>query len=173
MDNDNWPGEGFAPLPHRLRGNCFGCGPDNPVGLGMHFYSDGQTLASRLVVPEHLCGWGRVVHGGVVSTMLDELMGWTAITLLKRLVLTKSLAVEFRRPLFAGDPLRLRGRVEERRGEREALLSGEVLNPAGEVCAAATGIFALFTLEAARNLGFLDLELVEEVAVKYMGGTAV
>lgn len=134
----------------------------------MQFFSDGRVVASRLTVPEHLCGWGRVVHGGVISTMLDELMGWTGIYLLKRLVLTKSLQVEFRRPLFAGQPLCLTGRVVEQCSNREALLAAEVVNPSGEICAVSTGLFALFTVNAARTLGFLDMELVDEVARKFL-----
>ncbi|MCJ7602424.1 MAG: PaaI family thioesterase, partial [Desulfobulbaceae bacterium] len=90
----------------------------------MHFFSDGDSVVSRVAVPDHLCGWGRVVHGGIIATMLDEIMGWTAIYLLKRLVLTKSLRVQFEKPLFAGDMLWLEGRVLEKRGEREALLTG-------------------------------------------------
>jgi acyl-coenzyme A thioesterase PaaI-like protein len=160
--------EKFKPLPGCTEGFCFGCGPDNKAGLGMQFFSDGDSVVSRVAVPDHLCGWGRVVHGGIIATMRDEVMGWAAIYLLKRLVLTKSLQVQFEKPLFAGDMLWLEGRVLEKRGEREALLTGEVINPAGERCASAQGVFALFTGDAAKNLGFIDPGLVEEIAGKFL-----
>jgi len=159
--------EGFKPLPRHEEGFCFGCGPQNKAGLGMRFFSDGDSVVSQVVVPDHLCGWGRVVHGGVISTMLDEVMGWTAIFLLKRLVLTKSLQVQFEKPLFAGEKLWLTGRVREKISEREALISGELFNPAGERCATSQGIFALFTNAAAKKLGFIEPGLVDMVTAKF------
>ena len=159
--------ERFKPLPRRQEGCCFGCGPDNKAGLGMQFFSDGNSVVSRVAVPDHLCGWGRVVHGGIITTMLDEVMGWTAISLLRHLVLTKSLHVQFEKPLFAGQMLWLAGRVQEKTSEREALLSGEVFNPAGERCATAQGVFALFTGDAAKKLGFLDPDLVDEITALF------
>ena len=159
--------EMFKPLPRRQEGCCFGCGPDNKAGLGMQFFSDGNSVVSRVAVPDHLCGWGRVVHGGIITTMLDEVMGWTAISLLRHLVLTKSLHVQFEKPLFAGQMLWLAGRVQEKTSEREVLLSGEVFNPAGERCATAQGVFALFTGDAAKKLGFLDPDLVDEITALF------
>ncbi|MBI5559497.1 MAG: PaaI family thioesterase [Deltaproteobacteria bacterium] len=130
----------------------------------MRFFSDGGIVVSQVVVPDHLCGWGKVVHGGIVATMLDEVMGWTAIYLLKRLVLTKSLQVRFEKPLFAGQLLWLEASIMEKKSEREALLAAEIFNPAGERSAVGEAVFALFTSEAAKNLGFLDGDLVEEIA---------
>jgi acyl-coenzyme A thioesterase PaaI-like protein len=158
----------FKPLPGCTEGFCFGCGPDNKAGLGMQFFSDGDSVVSRVAVPDHLCGWGRVVHGGIISTMLDEVMGWTAIYLLKRLVLTKSLQVQFEKPIFAGQMLWLAGRVQEKTSEREALLTAELFNPSGERCATSRGFFVLFTSDGAKKLGFLDPVLVEEIAGKFL-----
>ncbi|RJX33391.1 MAG: PaaI family thioesterase [Desulfurivibrio sp.] len=161
--------EKFKPLPRHTEGFCFGCGPTNKAGLGMRFFSDGDSVVSRVAVPEHLCGWGRVVHGGVISTMLDEVMGWTAIHLLQRLVLTKSLQVQFERPVFSGEMLWLAGRIREKISEREALMTGELFNPAGERCAFSQGVFALFTGPAAKKLGFIDPDLVDMVTTKFFG----
>ncbi|MBU0968179.1 MAG: PaaI family thioesterase [Proteobacteria bacterium] len=160
--------EKFRPLPRHEEGFCFGCGPQNKAGLGMQFFSDGDSVVSQVVVPDHLCGWGKVVHGGVISTMLDEVMGWTAIYLLKRLVLTKSLQVQFEKPLFAGEMLRLAGRVLEKTSEREALLTAELFNPAGDRCATSQGIFALFTSTAAKKLGIIDPDLVDMITEKFL-----
>ena len=160
METD--PSRTLRPLPARPKGNCFGCGQANPTGLHMEFATDGQAVYSQVVVPEHLCGWGTVVHGGIISTLLDEIMGWTAIVCCRQLVLTKSLTVDFLRPLFAGELLQLKGEVTARCSEREVLLEARILNPAGEQGAAGQGLFALFTPEAARSLGFLDEAVIEQ-----------
>lgn len=56
--------------------DCFGCGQHNHQGLKMTFASNGEQLRSELVIPEHLRGWSNLVHGGITTTILDEMMGW-------------------------------------------------------------------------------------------------
>jgi uncharacterized protein (TIGR00369 family) len=158
----------FLSLPERFEGMCFGCGPQNEVGLKMRFFSNGTLVAAELSVPPHLCGWGNVVHGGIITTILDEVMGWTGIWLLRRLVLTKNISVEFLKPVITGEDLRVEGSVLEHRNERLAVMKGELYNREGNVCARATGAFGLFTKEAARKLGFLDLSIIDGFAEKFL-----
>ncbi|NLJ76309.1 MAG: PaaI family thioesterase [Peptococcaceae bacterium] len=54
---------------------CFGCSPNNPIGLKMVFEHDGEICRSRFTAgPEHQ-SWNDVVHGGLLATMMDEAMG--------------------------------------------------------------------------------------------------
>ena len=63
----------FKELPNADTHNCFGCSPINAHGLQMKFYTDEESVFTWLSVPEHLCGWNNLVHGGVLSTILDEI----------------------------------------------------------------------------------------------------
>ena len=59
---------------------CFGCGDDNPIGLHLRFAADGDGVKASFVPgPEHQ-GFGDVVHGGIISTVLDEAMAWATAT---------------------------------------------------------------------------------------------
>jgi len=78
----------WVPLP-RLDKDCFGCGSENHSGLRMTFETNGSQIRSRLTVPSRFRGWSKLVHGGVISTILDETMSWAAIILTKRFILTK------------------------------------------------------------------------------------
>ncbi len=152
-------------LPMRSNHRCFGCSPVNPAGLHMTFFTDEHSLCSFVNVPEHLSGWDRLVHGGVISTILDEIMGWSAIYLLKTLVLTKSIKVDFLKPVHIQTDLKAEGRVFEVTSEREAVMQGSLTNSAGELCARATGTFALFTPKAALKLGVVDEEALKDFKV--------
>ena len=78
-------GKTYKRVPKGDDHKCFGCSPANPHGLQMEFYhADDAVLHSWLVVPDHLRGWNDLVHGGVISTILDEIMSWTAISMLKK-----------------------------------------------------------------------------------------
>lgn len=90
-------------------------------------------------------------------------MGRGAIHLLKRLPMTKSFTVEFMKPVQIGSEITAEGRVLELIGEREARMEGIVRNAKGVACARSTGLFALFTPEAARKKGVLSADAVDDL----------
>ena len=60
-------------------GYCFVCGPKNPVGLKLDFTFDGKTIRTEYIPPKEHQGYANIVHGGIVSTLLDEVMVKVAI----------------------------------------------------------------------------------------------
>jgi acyl-coenzyme A thioesterase PaaI-like protein len=53
---------------------CFACGPLNPIGLRMEVSYRENKAICRLVLKREFQGWKNIVHGGVVATILDEIM---------------------------------------------------------------------------------------------------
>ncbi len=124
----------------------------------MTFYTNEMAVYSKVKVPEHLCGWNNLVHGGVLSTILDEIMSWTALYLLKRVPMTKSMTIDFIKPVYIGKELNVRGTVLEKTSEHEALIEGRIVNEKEVCCARATGIFAVFSPAVAKRLRITDDE---------------
>ena len=54
---------------------CFGCGAKNPIGLHLHFEPEGDKYVARKKIAREYEGYANVVHGGILTTMLDEAMG--------------------------------------------------------------------------------------------------
>jgi uncharacterized protein (TIGR00369 family) len=155
--------ERYRRLPHRENNNCFACSPHNAAGLQLQFYTDGEKVVSWFQVPAHLSGWDRIFHGGLIATMLDEVMGWTALHILKRMTLTREITIEFLKPVYVGEEIRIEGKPCGVRGEREAVMRGLLFNQKDELCARATGYFALFTLEAIRARAIVDEKVLQDV----------
>ena len=143
-------------LPNNREHSCFGCSPLNPSGLQMTFYTNETAVYSKLTVPEHLCGWNNLVHGGVLSTILDEIMSWATIYLLKQVPMTKSISVDFLKPVYVGNPLKAEGTVLDKKGKHEALMEGRIYNKDDVCCAKATGTFAVFSPAVAKRLRITD-----------------
>jgi uncharacterized protein (TIGR00369 family) len=122
----------------------------------MRFFTDGSAVYSRVRVPEHLCGWSHIVHGGVLTTILDEVMSWSAITLLKRIALTRGIAVEFIKPVHVGRELKAEGRLRETGDKNDAVTEGVLYDTSGEPCARASATFKVFSPAVARRLGIAD-----------------
>lgn len=143
-------------LPRSANHNCFGCSQTNAAGLRMRFFTDGSAVYSRVAVPGHLCGWSNIVHGGVLTTILDEIMSWSAIFLLKRIALTRRISVDFIKPAKVGGELRAEGRVSRTDGKNDAVTEAVLIDAAGEVCARATAAFKIFSPAVARRLAIAD-----------------
>jgi acyl-coenzyme A thioesterase PaaI-like protein len=94
---------------------CFGCGDDNPIGLHLRFTPDGEGVKASFVPgPEHQ-GFDGVVHGGIISAILDEAMAW-ATAHVGVWAVTGELRVRFRKPLSIGAPTTVTARVSGSRG---------------------------------------------------------
>ena len=150
--------EDYIQLPNRGDHNCFGCSPMNTSGLRMTFYTDKSAVYSKLTVPDHLCGWNNLVHGGVLTTIMDEIMSWATIYLLKRVPMTKSISVEFLKPVYVGNSLKVEGTVLDKKGKHEALMEGRIYNKDDACCARAAGTFAVFSPAVAKRLSITDRE---------------
>lgn len=146
----------FSPIPNQFNGSCFGCSPNNPSGLQMKFEAGEDSVRSLITVPDHLCGWSTLVHGGVLTTILDEIMSWTAMHFLKQLVMTKSINMEFKKPVFVGEQLQAIGRISDQSNRNNVLLEGIILNRKEVECVKADAIFAKFSPKVASRLGIKD-----------------
>ena len=122
----------------------------------MQFFTNEKAVFSRITVPDHLCGWNNMAHGGVIATILDEVMSWAALYLLKQITLTQSMTIDFIKPVGISTPLEAEGRVIELRGRRDAVLGGFVYNPKGDVCARSEANFKVFSPAVAKRLGLAD-----------------
>jgi acyl-coenzyme A thioesterase PaaI-like protein len=62
-----------AAIQDQLHGNlCFGCGADNPDGLQIKSYWDGETATCTFAPqPHHTAGPPHVVNGGIMATIID------------------------------------------------------------------------------------------------------
>lgn len=134
------PGVPFpvGPLP-RTR-SCFVCGIANPLGfrLQMQAEPDGLAVARFEFRREHV-GFQDTVHGGLISTILDEVMVWACGVATRQFTYCAELTVRFRRPVRPEQPVVARARMTENRKGRLFLAEGSLFGPDGEVCCEATG----------------------------------
>jgi acyl-coenzyme A thioesterase PaaI-like protein len=132
-------------LENAYGGGCFFCGPDNPIGLRLTFYeteTEPNELVCRWTPSDVYKGFGSVLHGGIQSGLFDEIMGWTALHLTKRIGVTSALQMRFLRPVFVEQEIEVRCSIESLDGAR-VNLSAKIRNLAGEVCTEATGTYVL------------------------------
>lgn len=119
---------------------CFVCGPANPIGLGVKFRLDGDVCRGEFTPgPEHM-GYDQVTHGGIVFSLLDDVMAnW--VWLQGERCFTAKADIRYRSELPIGTPVRLEGRCIKRKG-RLAQMQGRLIRTADDaVIAEASGAF--------------------------------
>ncbi len=117
---------------------CYVCGKKNSLGLAVDFEIDRNARASRALfkpAPLHQ-GYQGIVHGGILSALLDEAMAKLAFSLGFQAV-TAELTVKFKAPAAPGDELVVSGRLTN---ESSRLIQAEARIERGPVVIAeATG----------------------------------
>jgi len=116
---------------------CFACGKDNPIGLKLEFKKKGEYTVSSLNFNKNFAGWENMVHGGILSTVLDEVMvksagtnGYTCVT--------GELNIRYKKPCLTEKYYELRGKVSEVK-KRLIFTEGEIIDMNGEIIAFGTG----------------------------------
>ncbi|MBN1825560.1 MAG: PaaI family thioesterase [Candidatus Eisenbacteria bacterium] len=120
---------------------CFACGSRNPIGLHLNVRTDEEGSAVFTWTPKReYQGWSGVLHGGVISTLLDEAMAYATGSLAEGAA-TAEIHVSFKKPVSTERALTVTARVEERK--RRLMRTSAILVQDGEERAAARAVFVL------------------------------
>jgi uncharacterized protein (TIGR00369 family) len=124
-------------LPHTRC--CFVCGESNPAGLKLRFETDGQIVQTRFVPRADYVGFRQVVHGGIIATLLDEVMVWACAVRTKRFAFCAELQVRYMHPVQPGAELLASGELVNNRRDKIFEAKAALQNQAGLILASATG----------------------------------
>jgi acyl-coenzyme A thioesterase PaaI-like protein len=139
----------------KLQGHsCFACGTANPIGLNLHFYRSDESICTDITLGKYHEGWQNMAHGGIISTLLDEVMSWTIIYFKRTFFVTRRMEIKYIRPVLVGVPLTVKGRLTREKKEPLVGAIAEVFDGGGQLLAKAAGEF----VELAKD----KLELVPE-----------
>ena len=129
---------------------CLACGKANPRGYQLDLFADGGKVTTTFTLPAWASGFPGAAHGGVLCTLLDEVMAWAAIDATGRYHVTGEMTVRFHAPAVPGEEVTAAGEIAEDR-RRFLLCRGEVRGPAGALLAKAEGKF--FPVSAEQQAG--------------------
>lgn len=91
---------------------CFVCGKKNVKGFKLKFSLDKEkkTMQTIFIPEEWQQGYAEIIHGGIISTLLDEVMGKLAFELGMNAI-TAELSVRFKKPVGLNDKLLVKGQI--------------------------------------------------------------
>lgn len=123
---------------------CFVCGPDNPAGLQVGFRMEEGLCKAEYTPTEFQCGYDGVTHGGIIFSLLDDVMAnW--LFLQGERAYTGKCEIRYREPVQTGTRLLFEGEFLSRKG-RFVKMAGRALHPDdGRVLAEAAATFVVIT----------------------------
>lgn len=90
---------------------CFVCGKRNGDGLQLDFELVGEDgIRTEFTPPKRYQGWKDIVHGGIIATILDEVMV-NAAYLRKIVAVSAKLEIRLRKPAAVGERLIFHGQI--------------------------------------------------------------
>ena len=107
--------------------NCFGCGKNNPFGLQLEFRHQGDAIVTEFTPGGTHEGWPGIVHGGIISTLLYEVMENLAYRS-GIVAMMRDLEVNFRRPAKIGRRITAIARLELSAGRELSVTATLVQN---------------------------------------------
>jgi uncharacterized protein (TIGR00369 family) len=119
--------------------NCFACGRANPIGMHLEIELGEGSASTTWLAAADFVGWEAKVHGGILATLLDEVMAW-APSSYDSWAVTAEMTIRYRSPANPGELLRARGWVTERR-RRIYLVKGEIRGADDRLIATGEGRF--------------------------------
>ena len=118
-------------------GYCFVCGPKNPVGLKLVFHFNGKTIKTEFTPGKEHQGYLNIVHGGIITTLLDEAMVKLAIAMGTPAV-TARMDVRLRKALPVGEKITVTAEINKETRKTIDVLAKAVTS-VDEVVASACG----------------------------------
>ena len=115
---------------------CFVCGSENPIGLKTKFSLCDQGVEAVFTPDETHRGYENVVHGGIISALLDEAVIWAVYASTNQFGVTAELNIRLMKPLSIGETCTVKGVMIEDRGKLR-IVEATIVNKEGELLARA------------------------------------
>jgi acyl-coenzyme A thioesterase PaaI-like protein len=148
--------QAFEFAPH----NCFACGTLNQHGLGLQIHVERGRAWTELELEPQFEGWEGIAHGGILCTILDEVMAW-ALVGEDNWGVTARMSVDFKKPAPVGTRLRADGWITRSRRRLVETAARIVDAGSGVELATATGTYIAADEERKQELqrryGFRNL----------------
>jgi acyl-coenzyme A thioesterase PaaI-like protein len=92
-------------------------------------------------------GWQNMAHGGIISTLLDEVMSWTIIYFKKVFFVTRKMEVKYVNPVLVGTPLTVKGMLRDESEPPKITARAEIRDDTGKLLVRSKGEFVILSKE--------------------------
>ncbi len=142
--------------------NCVCCSPNNPRGLHLEFWEDGDDIVTQWHPDRDYQGWIDTLHGGIQAMLMDEVGGWVVTRKLQTTGVTSRMEVQYLKPISTNETvLTIRGHIA-RQMRNVAFIDTQIEDSSGTVCTRSTLVyFCASRQKAEETMGFTGCDIEE------------
>ena len=131
--------------------NFFACSSKNEFGLKMEFFEEDEYIICNWLPQKEFEGFHNVLHGGIQSTLLDEIASWTIQIKLKTSGVTSKLETRYRNPVYCDKgKIRIRSKILRKR-KNIIDVHAAIIDSEGTLCTEATITYFIFSEKIAKE----------------------
>jgi uncharacterized protein (TIGR00369 family) len=138
--------------PYDINDNkCFGCSQKNPLGLKLKFMESGEALHATWNPGEYYQGYPNILHGGIISALLDELGAWCISVKAGTAGVTTEMRIKFLAPVYVNKgEISMKATIVELT-EKNARVHCQLYNSQSKLCTEAFAEFFIYPPEVAKS----------------------
>ncbi|WP_440682181.1 PaaI family thioesterase [Cysteiniphilum halobium] len=137
---------------------CFGCSPNNHLGLKLEFYLDSNRKMFSFYKPNpHHVSWGKIIHGGISATILDEISGWIVMFSKKMMCVTSTFEIKYHAPIVMSDEYIVTGKIIDEQN-KSIIVESEILDNQDKIYVSSTAKLITLSPRRARMMEIISPE---------------
>ena len=153
-------------IPNYWFGKCFGCSRKNAQGLNLRFWLVDGGCYTKCTIPDYLCGIDGVVHGGIITLVIEEVAEWAIIGHLGRFGRTRDISVRYLKPVLTKTEIFVDGQIVIQ-GEKNIFCRSTVRDSADILLVESESNWAFASPSALAKVAAVDEHLIQEFLAKY------
>jgi acyl-coenzyme A thioesterase PaaI-like protein len=143
--------------------SCFGCSQTNSVGLRLTFHVVDDALQTTFTLDQRYESYPGVVHGGIITTVADEVMGNHLVLNGHGLYFTSAQKTRFLAPARTLVEYICRSRVSATHDIKTMKASADIIRASdGEVIAMSDATYHQVSPRAARETMAVDIDVLRQ-----------
>jgi acyl-CoA thioesterase FadM len=153
-------------IPNYWLGNCFGCSRKNTQGLHLRFWLTEKGCYTRCSIPDHLCGIDGVVHGGIITLLLEEVAQWTIIGHFGKFGMTREISVRYLKPVPTNTEILVEAQITNQ-SDKNILFRSTVYNSEDILLTESESNWIFASPAAISRATAVDESMLQEFLAKY------
>jgi len=153
-------------IPNYWFGNCFGCSRKNTRGLNLRFWLKDGGCYTRCTIPDYLCGIDGVVHGGIITLLLEEVAQWTIISHFGKFGMTREISARYLKPVPTNTEILVEAQISNQ-SEKNILFCSTVHNSEGILLTESESNWMFASPGAISRATAVDESMLREFLAKY------
>jgi len=134
--------------------------------MQLRFWLSEQGCFTKCAVPDYLCGFDGLVHGGIISALMDEVAAWTIIVRLARLGITREISIRYLKPVRTNTELVVEGNITSH-DKRNANLRSSIHSAGGTLLAEGESKWTFPRISSISKIAQIDESTLQQFLSRY------